>query len=407
MRKIEKQPQIDQTGKVILIDGRGTLRPVLRQAVNFGAVTVFCYCFSDVSCSVASGGKADLARVPFKDPCLKSHSGLFQCASLSRHDPVFSAGKRRTVTRYHHPSRTEDGRFRAGLDDVIIMPLVLVTLAASKFLRFIFLILMRLLDYAFPLAMQLVWLPLFAANVLGNGLVAVINGALRVLPLSKTKRRRWSVSIRWNWSRLRRRISYRAFEHAVHIVFESGMAWVFRTCRHLTPNAALLVILGAVLWLPISFVAATAMHAVLFAKVTSWPAWMQLLHPLATVIAKSKLLVLPVYPAAWPQAKKHPFVQVVFENYEAIKSLYLVKKVGFRYRQAGIAGIAAADSLERTAGLTSAMRWMRKAHVAQHFGVEKPTQELRSFFARWSIKFSAEYYEAKERQAASHPQFHH
>ena len=144
--------------------------------------------------------------------------------------------------------------------------------------------------------------------------------------------------IRWNWSRLRRRISYRAFEHAVHIVFESGMAWVFRTCRHLTPNAALLVILGAVLWLPISFVAATAMHAVLFAKVTSWPAWMQLLHPLATVIAKSKLLVLPVYPAAWPQAKKHPFVQVVLENYEAIKSLYLVKKVGFRYRQAGIAG---------------------------------------------------------------------
>ena len=342
-----------------------------------------------------------------KDLCLKSHPGLFQCASLSRHDPVFSAGKRRTVTRYHHPSRTEDGRFRAGLDDVIIIPLVFVTLAANKILRFIFLILMRLLDYAFPLAMQLVWLPLFAANVLGNGLVAIINGALRVLPLSKTKRRQWSVSIRRNWSWLRRRISYRAFEHAVHIVFESGMAWVFRTCRHLTPNAALLVILGAVLWLPISFVAATAMHAVLFAKLTSWPAWMQLLHPLATVIAKSKLLVLPVYPAAWPQAKKHPFVQVVFENYKAIKSLYLVKKVGFRYRQAGIAGIAAADSLERTAGLTSAMRWMRKAHVAKHFGFEKPTQELRSFFARWSIKFSAEYYEVKERQAASHQQFHH
>ena len=113
--------------------------------------------------------------------------------------------------------------------------------------------------------------------------------------------------------------------------------------------------------------------------------------------------MLPVYPAAWPQAKKHPFVQVVFENYEAIKSLYLVKKVGFRYRQAGIAGIAAADSLERTAGLTSAMRWMRNAHVAQRFGVEKPTQELRSFFSLWSIKFSAEYYEAKERQASGIP----
>jgi hypothetical protein len=92
---------------------------------------------------------------------------------------VFSAGKRRTVTRYHHPSRTEDGRFRAGLDDVIIIPLVFVTLAANKILRFIFLILMRLLDYAFPLAMQLVWLPLFAANVLGNSLVAIQRSVAR------------------------------------------------------------------------------------------------------------------------------------------------------------------------------------------------------------------------------------
>jgi hypothetical protein len=45
------------------------------------------------------------------------------------------------------------------------------------------------------------------------------------------------------------------------------------------------------------------------------------------------------------------------------------------------------------------MTWLRNAHVSKHFGVEKPTQKLRSFFSRWSIKFSAEYYEAKERQA--------
>ena len=96
-----------------------------------------------------------------------------------------------------------------------------------------------------------------------------------------------------------------------------------------------------------------AMHAVLIAKLTSWPAWAQLLHPLATVIAKSKLLVLPVYPAAWPQAKKHPFVQLVFESYETIRCLYVIKKVGFRYRQAEIAGVAAVERLERTAGLAS------------------------------------------------------
>jgi hypothetical protein len=59
--------------------------------------------------------------------------------------------------------------------------------------------LMRMLDYAFPLAMQIVWLPLFAAKVLGDVIVTVINGALRFLPLSEAKRRQWSRSIRRNW----------------------------------------------------------------------------------------------------------------------------------------------------------------------------------------------------------------
>ena len=307
------------------------------------------------------------------------------------------------MTHDHNPAWTEESRFRGALDDVIIIPLVFVALAASKTLRFILSILMRLLDYAFPFAMQIVWLPLFAAEVLGDVIVAVMNGALRFLPLSEARRRRWSKSIRRNWLWFRRKISYRAFEKAVHDAFEDGMAWVFRKCRHLTPNTALLVIVGAVLWLPISFGAATVMHAVLFAKVASWPAWMQLLHPLATVIAKSKLLVLPIYPAAWPQAKKHPFVRLAFERYETIKCVYVIRKVGFRYRQAEIIGSVAVERLERIAGLTSAVRWLREAHVARHLGVERPTQELRSFFARWSIKFSAEYYEAKERQASSAP----
>lgn len=305
------------------------------------------------------------------------------------------------MTDRHNPAWTKESRFRGALDDVIIIPLVLIALAASQTLRFILSILMRLFDYAFPLAMQVVWLPLFVARALGNVIVTLIDGALRILPLAEAKRRQWSTSIRRNWSWLRRKISYRAFEQAVYIAFESGMAWVFRKCRHLTPDTALLVILGAVLWLPVSFGAATAMHAILFAKLTSWPVWTQLLHPLATVIAKSKLLVLPVYPAAWPQAKKHPFVQLVLLRYEAIKRLYVIKKVGFRYRQAEIAGTAAIEWLERIAGLAPAVGWLRKAHIAQHFGAEKPTRKLSSFFSRWSIKFSAEYYEAKERQASA------
>jgi hypothetical protein len=110
-----------------------------------------------------------------------------------------------------------------------------------------------------------------------------------------------------------------------------------------------------------------------------------------------------VYPAAWPQARKHPFVQRVFKSYEIIRRLYVIKKIGFRYRQAESAGVAAVERLERTAGLASAIRWLRGAHVAERFGVEKPTQKLRTFFSRWSIQFSAEYYEAKERQ----PQISH
>jgi hypothetical protein len=81
-----------------------------------------------------------------------------------------------------------------------------------------------------------------------------------------------------------------------------------------------------------------------------------------------------MYPAAWPQAKKHPFVQLVFKSYETIHCLYVIKKVGFRYRQAEIAGIAAIERLERTAGLAWAMRWLRNVHVAKHFGVETPTR---------------------------------
>src|SRR6266403_859486 len=202
----------------------------------------------------------------FNDRYLRPPHGPLQCANLKRHDPLSSARNRCTVTHYHNPAWTEESRFRGALDDVIIIPLVFVMLAANKILRFILSILMRLLDYAFPLAMQIVWLPLFAARVLGNVIVTAISGALRLVPLSERNRRRWSISIRRNWSWLRRKISYQAFEQAVHTSFESGMACVFRKCRHLTPNTALLVILGAVLWLPISFGAATAMHAVLFAK---------------------------------------------------------------------------------------------------------------------------------------------
>jgi hypothetical protein len=299
------------------------------------------------------------------------------------------------------PLPIESRDFRRGLDDVIIVPLVLAALAVDKLVRFLILILVRLLDFAFPLAMQLVWLPLLAARMIGDGIVAAFRGILRILPLGDTRRRQWTEALRRNWAWLREKISYRAFEHAVHVVFESGMAWVFGKCRRLTPSKALLVIIGAILWLPISFGAATALHIILAAKVATWPAWMQLLHPLGTVIAKSKLLVLPVYPAAWPQAKKHPFVQFIVGGYLAMKNLYLVGKFEFRYRHTERAAAAAADRFEHATGLSRAALWFRSAEESTEDQsiVHKPSQKLRLFYQRWSIKFSAEYYEAREREA--------
>ena len=50
--------------------------------------------------------------------------------------PVFSP-EPLPVTHYHNPAWTEESRFRGALDDVIIIPLVFVVLAANKILRFI------------------------------------------------------------------------------------------------------------------------------------------------------------------------------------------------------------------------------------------------------------------------------
>ena len=94
-------------------------------------------------------------------------------------------------------------------------------------------------------------------------------------------------------------------------------------------------------------------------------------------------------PGSLATGQKNRFVQLVFKGYETLKRVYVIKKVGFRYRQAEVAGIAAVERFERTVGIASAVSWLRKAHVAEHLGVEKPSQKLSSFFSRWSIKFSA------------------
>jgi len=230
---------------------------------------------------------------------------------------------------------------------------------------------------------------------------------------------------------------FRGHEQALHDAFEAGMAWVFRKCRRLTPTGALLVLALAVLWLPISFGTATALHASLIAQATSLPAWMQLLHPFATLIAKSKLLVLPVYPAAWPQAKQHPIVQRFFQFCRYCMNLDILKKARYRYQQTERGASVVGNSLGRAAvriglagwlkaarvPLADTLTWIRKPwpevmlrlletfsgaplvssimdrYFARYGSVyaSRPSEQVRGLFERWSIKFSADYYEAKDR----------
>jgi hypothetical protein len=336
-----------------------------------------------------------------------------------------------------------EAAFRAGIEDVILFPLVITALAAKGISQAALSALIRILDFAFLLVMQLARLPLFAVRLLGDGAIAALQGFAACLPVGNETRQRWRQFIGEKWSRIRETISYKVFEEAVHRVFERGMGWVFKKCRNLTPRAAFYVLTGAVLWLPISLGLATAIHALLFANVASLPAWMQLLHPFATIIAKSKLLVLPVYPAAWPQAKKHPFIRTIATGYRNFEGLFLIQKMEHRYRQTEHAMKRTADVMERVAafvglshvcrtlgsGLTGTVVRIAKAFrdamssiferlsgawligplvssyasdfqsVQQRHG--KVSEKLGGVFERWSIKFSAEYYEAKEREKAA------
>jgi hypothetical protein len=335
-------------------------------------------------------------------------------------------------------------RFGWGIDDIVIIPLAAMAFVTWRALRRVLIILIDIIDFLFPILLQVMRFPLFTLRIVGDGLAVLLKGVVRFLPVGNIRRSAWREFVSRHWAWLRQKISYRAFEEAVHHAFENGMAWVFRTCKTLSPRAALLVLIGAVLWFPISFAVATLMHAVLFAKALTLPAWMQLLHPVATIIAKSKLLVLPVYPAAWPPAKQHPVVQALIRWWNWVVAHYFVRKAGYRYRQiesmaAALAerwrGSAAGGGLRRSGNtmldginkaLAAAVQAIRTGmdrlvdilikvpllgRIVQHYSAhydrvnrepaEKLSQKMRGFVERWSVKFTAEYYETKAQQDAA------
>ena len=247
---------------------------------------------------------------------------------------------------YHsdvHTSAVAPDRFRAGIDDIIILPLVLVALLVRTLCQAVLFIVLFACDLVFALLLRVITLPLLLAATAGDGMAWLIE-RLAGLALARGKREAWRDRVDRRWSGLRQRISHKAVAARAQTALQQAISWVFRKCAALSPRAALLVIAGALLWLPLSAAMSLTLHAVLLAHATSLPAWMQLLHPVATVIAKSKLLVLPAYPAAWPQAKKHAWVQAAFRCMQGLAARDIIRKTAHRYRQTKQASAQAGDA---------------------------------------------------------------
>jgi hypothetical protein len=103
-------------------------------------------------------------------------------------------------------------RPRAGVDDLVIVPLVVIALAVSKLLKAALSILIYVLDYAFPILLQLMRIPLLTAQLIGDGMELLLEGLLWCLPVSGAKRDAWRARVRQQWTWFRRSLSYRAFE---------------------------------------------------------------------------------------------------------------------------------------------------------------------------------------------------
>jgi hypothetical protein len=250
---------------------------------------------------------------------------------------------------YHSQTRTPaaaQDQFRLGVDDTIILPLVLIVFFAKTLYQAALFMMPFASTFVVTLFLWVMTSPLFVAATAGDGMAWLIKHLAGLPPLPAARRQAWRDLVDRHWSGLRQRLSHKAIALMAHDVLQRGITWVFQRCGALSPPAALLVIACVMVWLPLSAAISIGMHAVLLAYAASLPAWMQLLHPLATVIAKSKLLVLPAYPAAWPQAKKHAWVQTALRCVHRLAELDSMRKSAHRYQQTKQAFARAGDVRE-------------------------------------------------------------
>jgi hypothetical protein len=237
---------------------------------------------------------------------------------------------------YHSATRTpaaNQDQFRIGVDDAIILPLVLIVFLAKTLYQIMFFVMPFASAFVFTLFLRMMTSPLVVAATAGDGVTWLIKHLADLPLLSGATRHAWRNLVDRRWSGLRHRMNHKAIALMAQNVLQRGCAWIFQKCGALSSRAALLVIVSMTAWLPLSAAFSIGMHAVLLAHAASLPAWMQLLHPVAAVIAKSKLLVLPAYPAAWSQAKKHIWIRAALRCVHRLSELEGMRKTAHRYQQ--------------------------------------------------------------------------
>ena len=85
------------------------------------------------------------------------------------------------------PTRQAES-FRAGLDDLVIVPLVAVAFVVWRVVRRIFFILVDIIDFLFPILLQVMRFPLFTLRIIGDGLAALLKLIVRILPVGGDRR---------------------------------------------------------------------------------------------------------------------------------------------------------------------------------------------------------------------------
>ena len=130
-------------------------------------------------------------------------------------------------------------QYSAGFEDIIIVPLALIALALKKLWDALISLLIHLMDWAFPIILQIMRFPLFTLRILGDACAALLRGIVSIMPVSGTQARRVEARRCVRAGRgCDSKISYKAFEEALHHAFEaewpgcSRRAKASRRARH-------------------------------------------------------------------------------------------------------------------------------------------------------------------------------